>query len=100
MIIELKQKHINQGERESPCNCALARAFKEALGIPADAVDRSYPNRVEVCHESVEVYRNDELVYDFKTPRKAAKLIDKFDDLGKKYVKPGMFEFIPKQEDE
>ncbi len=94
MIIRLKQKHINQGERNSPCNCALAKAFKDALGIDpeADGGDEQY---VEVDGDIVTVYHHQDVVHRFITPAKAAKLIEKFDDFGKKAVKPGMFEFLP-----
>lgn len=99
MIIELKQKHINEGERESPCNCALARAFKEALGIDVEAnsTDHTY---VEVDDDEVVVRSQHERLFTFKTPRNAARLIAKFDGIGKKAVKPGVFKFVPVREEE
>jgi hypothetical protein len=86
MIIELKQKHINQGEPFDPCNCAIARAVKESLGIDAEA-DSFDSDRV-IVSDAVEVFFSGNLVMKFALPKKAVQLMARYDDKGKKAVKP------------
>jgi hypothetical protein len=86
MIIEVKQKHIREGEPTKPCNCAIARAVKDALGIDSEAGygDSDYV----VITDTVEVYFKRELAMHFELPAKGKKIIAAYDDKGKKSVKP------------
>jgi hypothetical protein len=90
MILELKQKHINLGVRGDGCQCAAAKALKEALDIPLNE-DVSGYEWVEVDQFDMRVYCKGELVRKYTVPKKLAKFIATFDVKGKKAVKPGKF---------
>lgn len=91
MKLTVTQTDINKGEPNSSCNCPIARALKKALDISLDAQlgDDEY---VEVDNDSADVYvfkhGMSVLIRTYPLPTKGAKFIKKFDDLGKKAVKP------------
>jgi hypothetical protein len=90
MLLELKQKHINLGVRGDGCQCAAAKALKEALDIPLNEDYGGY-EWVEVDRTGIYVYCNKNLVRKYTVPKKLAKFIETFDEKGKKAVKPGKF---------
>ena len=90
MILELKQKHINTGVRGDGCQCAAAKAVKEALDIPRNEDMGDY-EWVEVDQTDIRVYCKGDLVRKYTVPKKLAKFIESFDVKGKKAVKPGKF---------
>lgn len=84
MIVQVKQKHINKGQQCSTCDCPIALAIKEALDVNED-------ERVSVDDDEVLIFAaNGELVRAYKPTKKMARFIERFDDKGKKAVKPGI----------
>jgi len=85
MIVQVKQKHINKGQQCSPCDCPIALAIKEALDVSDD-------ERVSVDGDEVLIFAaSDELVRAYRPTKKMVRFIERFDDKGKKAVKPGIF---------
>ena len=77
MIIRVKQEHIKEGIRNSPWNCAVALAIKDANLLSRKSKAVSVSGSIEV----------DKFVY--PCPRSVDRFINKF-DAGKK-VKPFNF---------
>jgi hypothetical protein len=90
MILELKQKHITLGVRGDGCQCAAAKAIKEALDIPLNEGIGDY-EWVQVDYGGIRVYCKGNLVRKYTVPKKLAKFIFNYDAKGKKAVKPGKY---------
>jgi hypothetical protein len=85
MLLQLKQKHINNGIQESPCNCPIALAIREALDIREDEY-------VSVDDDEIFIESYDgKIIRCYRPTKKIVEFIERFDHKGKKAVKPTTF---------
>ena len=82
-VIEVTQRHINKGKKGERKACPVYYAINEATGKDIGVGDESFDF----------IYDYDKYRYTyFKFPRSVKRFVAKFDELGRKAVKP--FRFI------
>lgn len=81
MLLEITQTDINKAEPGDAYNCVVARAMRRALKIPMKNDNSGCADRVEVDGTFVEVYRNNQLVEEYRGFRTLSNLVERFDNM-------------------
>lgn len=92
MIVRVKQKHIDKGWPLDQCNCPVALAVKEILGMDSGCDCMLTKQFVLVNDDCIEVWNNGELETKYRATKKLHKFISAFDS--GKFVKPTVFKFV------